>query len=350
MKSGSSSNPELLAVELNLLRKLKTQLAGDQNVLGKEIQSQISEYIKKRGAYILGRREKKFVFQKSFLCGARKELEDFLFEFRTRLTDLGMEREFMHRCQLCLAELIANAIEHGCRGLPAAEFHLKGVLRRGGGVIQISDPGNGFDFEKNLENARKKLPQIQTADRNDPGNFLSRDFFKTDRNNRNLGIALILAVGGELSYTNGGRDAMVTLQNKLSEGVISFDNISVSSHPSKNFSGEIHYHKIASKEFPEILLNGNIDGNSEFALKEVSQALERKGIFEFVVNFSRVDYANSIGISVLLNSIIKTTESGGKIAFFGMNHTLRNVFRMVGIFQTVFEANSLDEALKWLSK
>ncbi len=64
--------------------------------------------------------------------------------------------------------------------------------------------------------------------------------------------------------------------------------------------------------------------------RECRQRLE-EGCSELVVNFSRTEIVNSIGVSILLGVIDVAERSGAKVVLAGLNEDTAELFEMLGV-------------------
>ncbi|MBF0548223.1 MAG: VWA domain-containing protein [Candidatus Riflebacteria bacterium] len=338
LKSKKSLQGKLLFQEIELLNRLKKDIAGEVDNLGKTIQSQVEEYVKKRGVYIQNRKEKKFIFKKIFQAWNQAEMDDFFSETRTRLTDLGLEHDFLSKCLFCLTELVANAVGHGCHGKPDGEIQVKGVFKRGGCLIQVFDPGNGFAVEEVLEKAKNRFPEKL------PSFSINSNEIKNLEKGR--GIALMLALGADLNYTAGGREAMIRLENKVPEGILSFDSTSIL--PTDQIKTEIliRNHLWKGRNIPEILLNRESTVHDGRVFREIAVSFKQKGVLECILNMENVVVLNSIGIAELLSFVDGIFEAGGTVAIIITNSVIEKCLELVNIPQIAYLVKTLNIALE----
>lgn len=60
-----------------------------------------------------------------------------------------------------------------------------------------------------------------------------------------------------------------------------------------------------------------------------------EGASEIVVNFSRTELVNSIGVSILLGVIDAAESNGARVVFAGVNESTAELFEMLGITRHV---------------
>ena len=60
-----------------------------------------------------------------------------------------------------------------------------------------------------------------------------------------------------------------------------------------------------------------------------------EGATEIVVNFSRTELVNSIGVSILLGVIDAAQSNGARVVFSGVNESTAELFEMLGVTRHV---------------
>jgi len=325
-----------LNLELEMLGKIKQSLNLAPADSGKTIKSQIEEFAKKRGAYLQTRKEKKYIINTEVQARDTTRQEEICRNLAGALTDLGLETDFMRRCQVCFSELLSNSTEHGCKGITGGQTKIMGVFRRGSAIIQFSDPGKGFDYDAALEKAKNVLiPTAETENRN------------TDERGR--GIALILAHADEVLYSNGGSEVQVKLTNKAKEGVITFDSSSVgdaNAVSSNKLSVEVKNHQCGNNLVVEVLVSGDMDMFSNPHIKTVFQGLRDKGVCNIVLNMRKLNYFDSSGLGLLVYLYQLFFRAGGKLVAIEVNDYCFGVISQIQLQHIIEICDNLDDALK----
>ena len=75
---------------------------------------------------------------------------------------------------------------------------------------------------------------------------------------------------------------------------------------------------------------GRIDSTSSATLDHHLQALAAAGKTRVVIDFSGVDYISSAGLRVMLSLAKRARDQKGRVALFGMNDSVRQVFELAG--------------------
>jgi len=81
--------------------------------------------------------------------------------------------------------------------------------------------------------------------------------------------------------------------------------------------------------------------------RECSECIE-KGMKSIVLDFGKVEFINSIGISILLSIVERLRKSGGNLCFSSLSKAHRETFEMLGLTNYARTFVSEGEALKFL--
>ena len=76
--------------------------------------------------------------------------------------------------------------------------------------------------------------------------------------------------------------------------------------------------------------HGRIDSTSSATLDHHLQRLAASGQTRVVIDFSGVDYISSAGLRVMLALAKRARDQKGRVALFGMNDSVRQVFELAG--------------------
>jgi anti-sigma B factor antagonist len=76
---------------------------------------------------------------------------------------------------------------------------------------------------------------------------------------------------------------------------------------------------------------GDIASTSKDAVLGAYQALPKGQVKLILLDFTKVDYINSSGIALVIQLLIEASNSGQKVAAFGLSPHFVKVFTMVGI-------------------
>ncbi len=94
-----------------------------------------------------------------------------------------------------------------------------------------------------------------------------------------------------------------------------------------------------------IRLAGRLDGTTMQQAEAAFMQLAELGLKQYVYDLSSLDYISSAGLRVMLLSVKKTRAAGGRLALFGLNDNVSEIFRISG-FSAIFTiVGTEDEAL-----
>ncbi|EOQ89969.1 STAS domain protein [Leptospira yanagawae serovar Saopaulo str. Sao Paulo = ATCC 700523] len=93
---------------------------------------------------------------------------------------------------------------------------------------------------------------------------------------------------------------------------------------------------------------GQITNTNAYEINRNIASVFEGGIYQIILDLSKLEYINSIGVATLIG-IIKTVENqNGKIRIGGLNHFLENVIQLMDLPKKVHIHNSKEEAiLNW---
>jgi anti-sigma B factor antagonist len=108
--------------------------------------------------------------------------------------------------------------------------------------------------------------------------------------------------------------------------------------------------KAADDNIAVMMPKGYINDLGAERLEQTSEQILGKGLKKLVVNFSDVQFINTIGVSIFTGIIHKTQEYKGMLCFTNMKKVHRDVFEMVGLIQHVKVFKDEEEALEFLNE
>lgn len=80
-----------------------------------------------------------------------------------------------------------------------------------------------------------------------------------------------------------------------------------------------------------IRFEGDISSTSRDAVVGAYQSLSKETVRIVLLDFSKVEYINSSGIALVIQTMIEASNSGQKVHAFGLSPHFQKVFTMVGI-------------------
>ncbi len=93
---------------------------------------------------------------------------------------------------------------------------------------------------------------------------------------------------------------------------------------------------------------GYINDLGAIRLEQTSEQFLGKGVRKFVVNFSDVQFINTIGLSIFTGIVHRTQEHESLLCFTNMKKIHLDVFEMVGLTKHVRVFKDEEEALIFL--
>ncbi|THF76864.1 STAS domain-containing protein [Cohnella fermenti] len=98
-----------------------------------------------------------------------------------------------------------------------------------------------------------------------------------------------------------------------------------------------------------IRIGGRLDGTTMQQLEAQFLELAGSGCSRFVFDLTELDYISSAGLRVMLLAVKKTKAAGGRLALYGLNDNVSEIFRISG-FSTIFSLfGTSAEALAFVS-
>ena len=91
-----------------------------------------------------------------------------------------------------------------------------------------------------------------------------------------------------------------------------------------------------------VSLEGRMDASSSPSAEAVLFRLIQSGTRQIVVDMSQLDYISSAGLRVMLASLKKLRDDGGRLVLAGLKPQIQNVFEIAG-FQRIFTIYSTTE-------
>lgn len=100
----------------------------------------------------------------------------------------------------------------------------------------------------------------------------------------------------------------------------------------KTQEAEVHY----------VSLKGDLDFNSAKKVREELAKLSEKSAPKVLMDLAGVRYIDSSGLATFIDLFQKMKRSGGKLAFFNVNQSVRSVFEIAKL-DTVFQLTGTEQ-------
>ncbi len=91
---------------------------------------------------------------------------------------------------------------------------------------------------------------------------------------------------------------------------------------------------IVSRPEPNVLkLVGELDLHESENVREKLEPLIEEKVQKIVVDLSKLSYIDSSGIAIFIDALRRVQSYGGKLLFFGLHDTVRNIFEVARLDQ-----------------
>lgn len=105
----------------------------------------------------------------------------------------------------------------------------------------------------------------------------------------------------------------------------------------------------SAKDIVVIIPKGYVNDLGAERLEHACEQLLDKGMKKFVINFSDMNYINSIGASIFTGIVQKIIEYEGQLCFTNMKKVHRDVFEMLGIIKHAKDFKDEKDAVSFLN-
>jgi len=105
----------------------------------------------------------------------------------------------------------------------------------------------------------------------------------------------------------------------------------------------------SERDISVMMPKGYINNLGAERLESTSEAFIDKGSKKLVVNFSDVQFINTIGLSIFLSIVQSSLESDGLLCFTNMKKDHREMFEMAGLIKHVKVFKDEKDALNYLN-
>ena len=105
---------------------------------------------------------------------------------------------------------------------------------------------------------------------------------------------------------------------------------------------------VVSRESGAVVIvtpQGRFDTNGSPEVERVLTDHIARGARRIVLDLSHIEYISSIGLRVILKTVMAMSRTGGKVALCGGNDHSRTVLQLSGVMSMNLYASTLEEAL-----
>lgn len=90
---------------------------------------------------------------------------------------------------------------------------------------------------------------------------------------------------------------------------------------------------------------GRFDTNGGPEVERVLTEHIERGARQIVLDLSGIEYISSIGLRVILKTVMAMIRKGGRVVLCGGNDQVRTVFQLSGVMIMSLHASTLEEAI-----
>ena len=106
----------------------------------------------------------------------------------------------------------------------------------------------------------------------------------------------------------------------------------------------VHIDTSTENDITSLTINGDIDASSSIQLDDSLGAAVDSGTAKILINCAGLNYISSAGLGVFMSYIEDINTKNIKMAIYGLNDKVRNVFDILGLDQLLVIVNSEKEA------
>ena len=107
---------------------------------------------------------------------------------------------------------------------------------------------------------------------------------------------------------------------------------------------------IKENDFTILNINGEVDASSSIQLDESLGAIVSNGDPKILIDCGSLNYISSAGLGVFMSYIEDVKTKNIKMALFGLNDKVMNVFEILGLDQLLTIVNTKKEALSRINE
>ncbi len=107
---------------------------------------------------------------------------------------------------------------------------------------------------------------------------------------------------------------------------------------------------IKENEIAVLNINGEIDASSSIQLDESLGAVVSSGNLKILIDCTGLNYISSAGLGVFMSYIDDINTKNIKLALFGLNDKVMNVFDILGLDQLLTIVKTKEEAISKINE
>lgn len=113
-----------------------------------------------------------------------------------------------------------------------------------------------------------------------------------------------------------------------------------------SFALELTTVEVGSQKVMVVSFEGQISNNNAFEISRKINGIFDLENYNIILNLTKLEYINSVGVAMLLTIIKTVDQHSGKIVIGGLNHFLENVIKLMELPKKVLIFHSIDDAKK----
>ena len=102
---------------------------------------------------------------------------------------------------------------------------------------------------------------------------------------------------------------------------------------------------VKEEEITTLSINGDVDASSSIQLDESLQEVMESGIGKILIDGANLNYISSAGLGVFMSYIEDLNVKQIKLAIYGLNEKVMNVFEILGLDQLLIIVLNKQDAL-----
>ena len=301
----------------------EVEICRDKSGLTKILTVSASQHASGRGAYSQRAGMKKL--QAELSPKRPEEVMDVVSAAELELLGQKYDSERIDKFKLALRELLENALEHGCAGLPDAMVRVECQITANYARMTVWDDGPGFDYAAKLKEEQKKVLE--------PGK-------------RGRGLLLLKRLADRIEFQTGNGTRVELVLERQTLAVHS----EIAQPGSGTFIGKAFcIAREINNDRGTVVLRpaGALDAHTFQQFETCLNDLFRSGYYKLVVDLSAVEYLSSSGAGVFIGSAAQAREHGGNIVLLNPISNVKAVFDLLGLAKVLPVCHSINEAMEF---
>ena len=107
---------------------------------------------------------------------------------------------------------------------------------------------------------------------------------------------------------------------------------------------------IVENEISSLLINGDVDASSSIQLDDALKKTIDDGAVKIIIGCENLNYISSAGLGVFMSYIEDIKTKGIRMALYGLNDKVMNVFEILGLDQLLNIVSTKKDAIASISE